>query len=84
MKSHNQQAMFAHKLVKYDRASGIAIRNKLYFLITEHQIDMNKDLMDILKKDEFHYKVIADAGHGINHEQPDTINNEMIRFLLEQ
>ncbi len=83
MKSHNQQAMFIHKLEKYNKDKGVAIRDKLYFLIGEHRIDQKKDFIEILEEGMFRYKVIADAGHGINHEQPETINNEITRFLLE-
>ncbi|ANE46060.1 hypothetical protein SY83_06915 [Paenibacillus swuensis] len=81
MKNHNQQAMFVHKLEKYDKEKGAAIRNKLYFLIAEHRINIRKDFINILDSDGFRYKVIPNAGHGINHEQPDIINNEIIRFL---
>lgn len=83
MKSHNQQAMFIHRLEKYNKEKGVAIRDKLYFLIAEHRIDHKKDFIEILNEGTFRYKVIAEAGHGINHEQPETINNEIIRFLLK-
>lgn len=83
MKNHNQQAMFVHKLEKYDKEKGAAIRNKLYFLIAEHRINLRKDFINILDNDGFRYKVIPNAGHGINHEQPDIINNEVIRFLIK-
>lgn len=81
MKSHNQQAMFVHKLEKYDKQKGIAVKDKLYFLIAEHNIDHKKDFVHILNDGGFHYKVIPNAGHGINHEQPDLINKEIIQFI---
>lgn len=37
-----------------------------------------------LKDGDFRYKVIGDAGHGVNHEQPEIINREIISFLQEQ
>lgn len=30
------------------------------------------------------YKVIPGAGHGINHEQPERVNAEVVSFLLEE
>ncbi len=81
MKSHNQQAMFVHKLEKYDKQKGTAVKDKLYFLIAKHNIDQKRDFIEILNYGGFHYKVIADAGHGINHEQPELINNEIIEFI---
>ncbi|MGI2296981.1 alpha/beta fold hydrolase [Paenibacillus sp. GXUN7292] len=82
MKSHNQQAMFAHKIEKYDRSRGIAVREKLYFLIAEHHLNRKNDLIHTLDDGRYYYKVIANAGHGINHEQPEIINDEIIQFVL--
>lgn len=82
MRNHNQQAMFVHKLQKYDKDRGAAIKNKLYFLIAEHKIRLKKDFIAILEAGGFLYKVIPNAGHGINHEQPDRINDEIIQFML--
>jgi pimeloyl-ACP methyl ester carboxylesterase len=83
MRNHNQQAMFVHKLQKYEKDKGAAIKNKLYFLIAEHKIILKKDFIGILDAGGFLYKVIPDAGHGINHEQPSVINNEIIQFMLQ-
>ncbi|WP_235941288.1 alpha/beta fold hydrolase [Paenibacillus puerhi] len=83
MKHHNQQAMFVHTLEKYDKQKGAAIKDKLYFLIAEHHIDHKKDFVRILNDGGFHYKVIPHAGHGINHEQPNLINREIIHFIRE-
>ncbi|MFX3631499.1 MAG: alpha/beta fold hydrolase [Candidatus Pristimantibacillus sp.] len=80
MKSHNQQAMFPHKIEKYDKERGTAVKDKLRFLIADHKINLKKDLVNILNDGGFHYKVIANAGHGINHEQPVVINNEIIQL----
>lgn len=82
MKNHNQQAMFVHKLQKYEQEKGIAVKEKLYFLIADHRLNLKKDFIDVLNADGYTYKVIADTGHGINHEQPEIVNNELIQFLL--
>lgn len=82
MKSHNQQAMFAHKLEKYDKTRADAVKEKLIFLIAAHKIGLKKDFMAILNGDGFRYKIIPNAGHGINHEQPEVVHKEMIGFLI--
>lgn len=84
MKNHNQQAMFAHKLQRYDKDKAVAVRDKLYFLLGDYKLEHKKEFAGILKDDGFHYKVIPDAGHGINHEQPERVNRELIEFLQGQ
>lgn len=82
MKSHNQQAMFAHKLEKYDKTRADSVKEKLIFLIADHKIGLKKDFMAILNGDGFRYKIIPNAGHGINHEQPEVVHKEIIGFLI--
>lgn len=82
MKSHNQKAMFAHTVEKYNRDMGIAVKDKLYFLIGGHMLKKRKDAIDVLNEGEYKYKIIPNAGHAINHEQPEIINNEIINFIL--
>ncbi|MEK4063610.1 MULTISPECIES: alpha/beta fold hydrolase [Paenibacillus] len=84
MKHHNQQAMFVHQLQLYDKEKAVAIRDKLYFLVGDYKLGHKKDFLEILKDGDFRYKVIGDAGHGVNHEQPEIINREIISFLQEQ
>lgn len=81
MRTHNQQAMFPHKLHKYDKQAAALVRDKLYFLVGEHALYQSEAFITILKDGKFQYQVIPDAGHGINHEQPDQVNTEIISFL---
>lgn len=81
MRTHNQQAMFPHKLHKYDKQAAALVRDKLYFLVGGHALYQSEAFITILKDGKFHYQVIPDAGHGINHEQPDQVNTEIISFL---
>jgi len=82
MRHHNQQGMFAHRLEKYNPAHGAAVRDQLYFLIADHRLKQRGDFMRILEDGAYRYKLIRQTGHGINHEQPAIINEEMIQFLL--
>lgn len=81
MKSHNQRAMFAHTVEKYNRDKGIAVNDKLYFLIGGHMLKKRKEVIDVLNEGAYKYKIIQNAGHAINHEQPEIINNEIINFI---
>ncbi|MGG4141939.1 alpha/beta hydrolase [Paenibacillus algorifonticola] len=83
MKNHNQQAMFTHKLQKYDKEKAVAISDKLYFLLGGHKLNFKKNFIRILEDGNFLYKIIQEAGHGINHEQPETINQEIVNFLID-
>ncbi|AIQ23335.1 alpha/beta hydrolase [Paenibacillus sp. FSL H7-0737] len=83
MRTHNQQAMFVHKLHPYDKNAAVAVRDKLYFLVGEHALKQSKDFINILEDGKFYYQVIPHAGHGINHEQPDRVNTEIINFLID-
>ncbi|MNC31932.1 hypothetical protein D3C75_802690 [compost metagenome] len=83
MKSHNQQAMFVHRLQLYDKAVAAIVRDKLYFLLGDYKLHHKKDFVSILEDGDFRYKVIGGAGHGVNHEQPERVNREIISFLKE-
>lgn len=84
MKNHNQQAMFIHRLELYNQEKAAPVRDKLYFLVGDYKLGHKKDFLKILEDGDFRYKVIANAGHGVNHEQPEIINREIINFLQEQ
>ncbi len=38
---------------------------------------------EILHDGEYKYKIVQNAGHALNHEQPEITNNEIINFLLK-
>ncbi|WP_110930776.1 alpha/beta fold hydrolase [Paenibacillus bouchesdurhonensis] len=82
MRSHNQQAMFVHKIDKYNREEGSAAGSQLFFLVGDYRIELQRDFLRLLEEGKFQYKIIPDAGHGINHEQPKRVNAEIVGFLL--
>ncbi len=81
-KSHNQRSMSPHRPQKYQREQGVAVRDKLYFLLGEHHVVVGEDFLSLLKQDGYRYAIIPGAGHAINHEQPELVHREMFRFLL--
>jgi pimeloyl-ACP methyl ester carboxylesterase len=83
MSSHNQSAMFPHKLEKYDPKAGMAIRGKVYFLFGGNMRSARVELMKIMDDGQFEYKIIEGVGHGLNHEKPEAANQEIIRFLQQ-
>ncbi|QUI22791.1 alpha/beta hydrolase [Vallitalea pronyensis] len=82
MKRHNQKAMFVHTIEKYHKEKGMAVRDKLYFLMGHYKLDRKREFVKALDDGQFKYKVIKGAGHGINHEQPERVNAEIIQYLL--
>ena len=81
LKNHNRKAMNVHVVYKYDREASVRIRDKFYFLFGDMRMETRRELFNLLGKDGYKYKIIKDAGHGVNHEQADEVNREMISFL---
>lgn len=65
MRTHNQQAMFVHKLHPYDKNAAVAVRDKLYFLVGEHALKQSKDFINILEDGKFYYQVIPMRDTGL-------------------
>lgn len=81
MKLHNRKAMFVHNIDKYDREAAIKIRDKFYFILGDYHVERKKEFIDLLLEGGYKYKVIENAGHGVNHEQSEKVNKEIIDFL---
>lgn len=82
MKKSNQMAMTIHSHEKYDREKAITARDKLYFLFGDHNIGKRKDYFDLLDDAGMKYKIIKNASHGINFDQPAIVESEMTNFML--
>lgn len=81
MRNHNQQAMFVQQVQLYDKLQAAVVRDKLLFLIGDYKLHSKKEFTGTLEDGGFYYKVISGAGHGVNHEQPEHVNREIIQFL---
>jgi pimeloyl-ACP methyl ester carboxylesterase len=84
MKAHNRRAMYAHKVDPYNEEEGIRYREKLLFLMGDHQIKTKTEFLAQLEHGGYSYDVIAGAGHGLNQEQPEVVNQRIVRFLQER
>lgn len=83
IKHHNRNAMSIHRIEKYVKAEGMAVKDKLYFLIGGNKLELIRDFIRTLEDGGYRYKIIEGAGHAINHEKPDIVNKEIVDFLLE-
>lgn len=81
MKNHNRNAMFIHILDKYDKEKSAKIIDKIYILLGDHHLDKRAEYIKLLEEAGCKYKIIKNAGHGVNHEQPEAVNREIIEFL---
>ncbi|RJE91459.1 alpha/beta hydrolase [Paenibacillus sp. 1011MAR3C5] len=83
MKSHNQQAMFPHKVETYDEAKGAAVRDKLFFLLGDQYRVVSKRTVDLISRGQYTHRMLEQTGHGINHERPEEVHEEIFRFLAD-
>jgi hypothetical protein len=81
MKSHNQVAMTPHTLEKYNRDSGIAVRDRLYFLFGSNLQDKRSSVIELLDEGQYSYKIFDVAGNGLNIEKPEMVNKEIVTYL---
>jgi pimeloyl-ACP methyl ester carboxylesterase len=81
MRAHNRRAMYVHKLHLYREEEGITQREKLLFLVGEYRMETKRHLLKPLQRGGYSYKIIAGAGHGLNHEQPEIADQQIIAFL---
>lgn len=79
LKYFNNQSMMQHKIKIDNNADLSVIRSKVVFFIGDQDRLSNypKSIKRLIDK-EMNYKIIKDAGHAINHEQADRINQEII------
>ncbi|GIP35090.1 alpha/beta fold hydrolase [Paenibacillus sp. J2TS4] len=83
LKYFNNRVMMVHKYVKFKDEELSILQEKALFLIGRYDklIHYPKSLSR-LEKYRMNFKIVENAGHGINHEQPELVNREMVRFLV--
>lgn len=83
LKHFNTQSMTAHKITSFSDSEIAVIRRKTRILIGAcDRLSYHSDAVDCLKKYNMNYRIVENAGHALNMEQPELVNNEMIGFLL--
>lgn len=81
MKSHHRKAMFNHDIKDYNKEEGQNVKEKLLFILGDLDILERKSFINLLETGGYTYRIIRKAGHAVNFEQADKVNNEIIRFL---
>jgi pimeloyl-ACP methyl ester carboxylesterase len=75
--------MMAHKIEGFDDDEIAIIRGKARFLIgSSDRLAYSPESLALLDQYQLSYRIVEQAGHAINHEQPDVIHQEIINHLL--
>jgi pimeloyl-ACP methyl ester carboxylesterase len=84
LKYFNNRAMMYHKIIRFNDEEIATIRDRSLFLIGDYdRLVYHPDSVKALTDNNLNYKIVKNAGHGINHEQHELINKEIIHFLLD-
>lgn len=82
LKYFNNNSMMHHKIELNENIELSILKDKALFLIGEYDRLTNyTKAIKRLEDNNINFKIIKDAGHAINHEQADIINNEITEFL---
>lgn len=82
LKHFNNRTMMYHKYVQFERSQIESIKDKSLFLIGDcDKLTYYPEAIQALERNSLNFKIIENAGHGINHEQSAIVNNEVISFL---
>jgi pimeloyl-ACP methyl ester carboxylesterase len=70
------------KMIKYERKVFSSFREKTLFMIGEYDICIYfPAVIEMLNDNKLIYKIIKNAGHAINFDQADLINQEIINYI---
>ena len=84
LKYFNTRSMMYQKMTRITEDDLSVLKDKTLFLLGEADGLSNlSKTVEKLEKNNLRYKVVKDAGHALNHQQPDIINTEMADFLLK-
>lgn len=83
LKYFNNQSMMKHKIVIHSNEEIINLKEKVIFIIGEHdRLSNYPSAINRLKENNMNYIIVEDAGHAINHEQAHIINEKIIEYIL--
>jgi len=81
MRVHNRRAMFRHRVNRYDPEADTDLRERMLFLLGSHRLQDKRSFVDLLEAGGYAYRVVSRAGHGLNHEQAQIVNEAVLGFL---
>ena len=82
LKHFRNSTMMKHKVPKIEADHLAIIKDRSIWLLGE-----NDGLGDVAKSEQWYkesslnYKIIKNAGHGVNHQQSELINKEIVNYL---
>lgn len=83
MKYFNNQVMFQHKVLSLSDELIDRLRGKVRILIGAcDRLAAGTESYDLLKRYGMNHRVVEGAGHALNMEMPELVNEEIISFLL--
>jgi pimeloyl-ACP methyl ester carboxylesterase len=83
LKYFNTRSMMAHRIVGFTDEQIETIKNKALFLIgSADRLVYHPDTIALLEHKQLAFRIIDNAGHALNHEQPDRIHQALIDHLL--
>lgn len=81
LKGFNNMAMAYHKVSPFSDNEIASIRDSSYYIIGEEDPFAKLGGMDMLKKYNMNTRFYKDAGHGINHEIAEEVNELILEIL---
>ena len=81
LKGFNNMAMRFHKIIPFDDEQINSIREKTLYIAGDEDPFMILGGKELLLRYKMNAKFFPSAGHGINHEISDIVNQQMIEFL---
>lgn len=82
LKYFNNKSMMQHKIEIHRDEELAELKDRTLFLIGESdRLTHYPKTIKRLQDNELTYKIIEDAGHALNHERADLINEEIINYL---
>ncbi|GGH18368.1 alpha/beta fold hydrolase [Paenibacillus segetis] len=79
----NNKSMMKHSITIFNKEQLQSLREKALFLIGEDDILTHyPKSIHRLQEHQMNFKIVEQAGHAINHEQPDVVNKEIVDFLI--
>lgn len=85
LKYFNTRCMMAHKIEGFDDGEIAIIREKARFLIgSSDRLAYSPESLALLDRYRLSYRIVEQAGHAVNHEQPEIVHRELLAHLADK
>ena len=84
MLGFSKRSMLYHKVKNYEEKDIDMIRGKILYIAGRKDPFMRLGGEQLLERYHMNTLWLHDAGHGINHEMPETVNQAIIDFMNEE